>query len=139
MALPLLEKNLVENASKTGPMVHEPLEWGNTAHVEQLLAADEDGFELVVLADCVHWPELFEPLVSTLASLVTSPETQCLMAYEERNAKTEAEFFAMLRAGDKFVVRRLEESEMDPRFYYGSTRMISRLQHNVSITRPAVG
>ena len=70
---------------------------------------------LQVLADCVHWPELFQPLCTTLNWLVPVG-TQCLMAYEERNAKTEAEFFAMLQMTG-FEYRRLGADELDPRYY----------------------
>ena len=38
------------------------------------------------------------------------------MAYEERNAKTEAEFFAMLQMTG-FEYRRLGADELDPRYY----------------------
>jgi predicted nicotinamide N-methyase len=70
------------------------LAWG----IEYLEKAKglEAPYDLILLSDCVHWPDLFQPLVDTLYALA-GPETEILMAYEKRIFEDEIPFFAKLK------------------------------------------
>ena len=126
-ALRLLEKNIKVNASLIreaglkAALTCAPLEWGVKSHAATLTA--DGAYDLILIADCVHWPELFSPLIESLVDVMTTgPETRCLIAYEERKPEVEAAFFALLKGkreqgGGGFIIRKLREEEMDPRFY----------------------
>merc|ERR1712070_621955 len=87
-----------------------PLEWGDISRAQALGSAP---FDLVLVSDCVHWPELFDPLFQTLKAVI-GENTQCLISYEVRNETTEKEFFNKLRK--EFVVYKLGANELHPRF-----------------------
>ena len=105
-ALPLLRKNV---ALVNAKLPHEravcavaELEWGDA---EQAAAAAEKGLDVVIVSDCVHWPELFAPLIDSLVALAGEQRRGAvvLISYEERNAVVEDEFFEQLRR--RFDVR----------------------------------
>jgi len=73
-------------------------------------------FDVIVLADCVYWEHLFDPLLSALLALA-EPQTLVLLAQTPRRNKVEKRFFTKL--GKRFhvnVVERLKpELDLDER------------------------
>ncbi|KAJ3286087.1 hypothetical protein HK104_009186 [Borealophlyctis nickersoniae] len=126
IALPLLEKNVKEvgnggeiegvkmtagTAGTTAGNDSEvrtrtaPLDWTVAAEAEAL-----GQFDIILIADCMAWPELYPPLVDTLERLC-GPKSIVIMAYERRNFEAEVDFFAMF--GKKFAFRNVPEEEQD--------------------------
>lgn len=63
-------------------------------------------YDLVLMADVVHWPDLFQPLIETLDA-VTSESSEILLAYERRIFRTRFRFSSCLERG--FRLRTLKK------------------------------
>ena len=63
---------------------------------------------LVLIADCVYWPELFAPLADTLCSLCAERDAVVLMAHTRR-WKRDGQFFKML-VKKGLEVRKIDET-----------------------------
>ena len=106
LALPLLKVNVDEQPTEGHvPVRVAQLDWTSQSDAEAL-----GTFDLILIADCVVWPELFAPLVNTLERISHS-ETQIILAYERRNFDQEVNFFALL--GEKFSFRDVPAEEQD--------------------------
>lgn len=71
--------------------------------------------DVILIADCIHWPEMFQPLITTLLSLTSSSpstSTVILIAYERREFGVEASFFKML--GEHFTFTHIPETQQHP-------------------------
>jgi hypothetical protein len=101
IALPLLQRNVDHYFKQIGKICLPsditvcPLDWLDAQQHQQ----NREKFDLILASDCVHWPELFQPLVDTLAAHSLA-DTEILLAYERRDFDKEAEFFRCL--GEKF-------------------------------------
>uniref|UniRef100_A0A7S2GHQ3 Calmodulin-lysine N-methyltransferase n=1 Tax=Octactis speculum TaxID=3111310 RepID=A0A7S2GHQ3_9STRA len=102
----------------------------------------EGGAKLVVLlADCVYWPELFGPLLDTLTGLCDSCGATVIMAHTRR-WKKDGRFFSL--AGKRLAVSKIhEEVSVDAEgarvvmriFQMSSrTRVVEQLQENQDST-----
>ncbi|KAI7867568.1 putative methyltransferase-domain-containing protein [Spinellus fusiger] len=87
--MPLLQSN--QATCTTQAIVHcSPLHWGNSHDATRLL---HDGpYDLVVVSDCVYFPELFAPLLHTLCD-VCSPTTRVVIGYKCRSLEKETGFW----------------------------------------------
>lgn len=98
-ALPLLQHNLDNYLQrKNSPHCNislRSLDWSETAS----RTPQEEKFDLIIASDCVHWPELFQPLVDTLFAY-SHPLTEVLLSYERRDFSGEVEFFKIF--GERF-------------------------------------
>ncbi|KAI8995731.1 putative methyltransferase-domain-containing protein [Gaertneriomyces semiglobifer] len=65
---------------------------------------------LILLADCVYTPSLYQPLVASLLS-ISDENTEILLAYEKRDFGKEMEFFALF--GKEFTFSHVKENELD--------------------------
>ena len=112
-ALRLLNMNVAANAHlfQIEPNV-VPLSWGDNEQAA-LLLEHAGSFDLIVVSDCVHWPELFEKLIDTMDALSTV-QTAIYLSYEVRNFSREKEFFAL--AKQRFLIDILPKEELDPEF-----------------------
>lgn len=91
--LPLIRDNVrthYENKPDQADIYIEPLHWGNKEHGRALLQEGE--FDLVVISDCVYFPELFPLLIETLVQ-ICSPKTQVVIGYKCRSLEKEAGFW----------------------------------------------
>ncbi|KAJ3030522.1 Methyltransferase-like protein 21D [Rhizophlyctis rosea] len=107
MSLPLLKVNVKEQPAldRTAPVQVVQLDWTSKEDAETL-----GTFDVILVADCVVWPELFAPLVDTLGR-ISRPGTELILAYERRNFDQEVEFFALL--GEMFSFRNVPDEEQD--------------------------
>lgn len=78
------------------------LDW--TAPLPASVAAER--FDLILCADCVFWPELFSPLLSTLGALCTDGQQRVLLAAMDRQGRARAFVDAASAAG--WVTTRLD-------------------------------
>lgn len=76
--LPRLQR-LVDHNGASGAVRVEALDW--TRPLPEPIASRR--WDVVLSADCVFWPELFEPLLSTLEALV-HPKTRVILAVSDR-------------------------------------------------------
>ncbi|RUP52329.1 putative methyltransferase-domain-containing protein [Jimgerdemannia flammicorona] len=109
-SLPLLKKNLLENAvtgSKTSRVVVEELDWEHTDLIGTALAGP---YDVVLLSDCLWYPPIYEPLVKSL-SAVAGPSTIVILAYEKRDFDKEIEFFKMF--SQKFAFKDVNSEEQN--------------------------
>ncbi|KAI9199736.1 putative methyltransferase-domain-containing protein [Polychytrium aggregatum] len=108
--IPLLNHNLTLALARDSALAKvfristEVLEWSDPSVSDGPVARLAP--DLVLIADCVHWPELFTPLIATLEA-ISSHETLIVLAYERRNFDVEVEFFAQL--GKKFSFAHVPE------------------------------
>lgn len=109
-AMPLLTKN-------TEPQIDAAiLEWGNEEQAKvNVLDKLESDIDLIVLSDCIFWPELYESLVASLRSLAIRSTPKILLGFERRNFEQEIEFFRSF--GKYFRFRDIKPDEMDPEYY----------------------
>ncbi|KAI8809626.1 putative methyltransferase-domain-containing protein [Cladochytrium replicatum] len=117
--LPLLQRNVdvfrktfVQRNGGEIPLRAVELDWKNALSTTAELVRSGP-FDVVLCSDCVHWPELFDPLVSTMEGL-TIPSTQVYLTYERREFATEIPFFQ--RWGKSFAFRNVKEEDMDPTY-----------------------
>lgn len=104
-ALDLLRRNAGEFQSKHADIQTKirvaELNWLTSKEQQQQTPTGDDRFDVILIADCVHWPELFGPLISTVRNL-SHPETLILLGYEKRDFAAEAEFFRQFGAHFRF-------------------------------------
>ncbi|GAB5591534.1 hypothetical protein Unana1_06434 [Umbelopsis nana] len=88
---PLIQQNVDHyRDSLTAQVVVQPLHWGDTEHGTRVL---EDGdIDLVIVSDCVYFPELFEMLTETLLQ-VCSATTKVVIGYKSRSLEKETGFW----------------------------------------------
>lgn len=110
----LAVKNIELNDVKNARAVELP--WGREGVDSAKTAGLPGEFDAVLLADVVHWPELFDPLIETL-NLLCGQEVEILLAYEKREFDKEVEFFA--KFGEKFSFRDIKEDEQHEDFKGG--------------------
>ncbi|ORE01146.1 hypothetical protein BCV72DRAFT_217851, partial [Rhizopus microsporus var. microsporus] len=93
--VPLIQENVnmhyrpTENAAE---VIVERLHWGNRQDSERLLALAGGHFDLVVISDCVYFPELFELLLSTVLD-VCDMSTKVVIGYKCRSLEKEIGFW----------------------------------------------
>ncbi|KAI7860295.1 putative methyltransferase-domain-containing protein [Circinella umbellata] len=114
--LPLIQDNVnahyepvVEDDSATVRV--ERLHWGNSKDTANIL---RDGpIDLIVISDCVYFPELFNILTATLVEICTSPETKIVIGYKCRSLEKESGFWQDYfgRYFEYEPVRKLEPEE----------------------------
>jgi hypothetical protein len=115
-AMDIINENIELNRDQ--PMISSKIEaqvlnWGDVDHVSFIMdrfadnshndtvssSSDRQAPPLVLIADCVYWENLFDPLVQTIRSLVLDYKCTVLMAYVKRWKKC-SKFFQMLRKKD---------------------------------------
>jgi len=84
---------------QAGTLEAEELDWRAAAAGGPVPAG---AFEIVCWADCVFWPELFQPLIGTLGRLV-GPRTAVIFSLPNRGTHPGA--FLELLAGGRFAVK----------------------------------
>lgn len=93
--LPLIRDNVATHYqphnADTSTTVHvQRLHWGNKEDINALLA---DGpIDLVIVSDCVYFPELFELLTTTLQDICNTT-TKVVIGYKCRSLEKEAGFW----------------------------------------------
>ena len=129
--VPHLERNVQANAQLFSAAPDDPHAWthasGGTVRIAALSWREEvrvRDVDMVVVADCVYWEELFEPLLRTLGALCGA-STRVLLSQTPRRGKVEGRFFK--RARRAFHVRVLErwkerDSDRQPITLYELTR-----------------
>jgi hypothetical protein len=88
---PLIQKYVDHyQDSLTAQVEVQHLHWGDAEHCHQIL---EDGeIDLVIVSDCVYFPELFEVLTETLLQ-VCSMNTKVVIGYKSRSLEKETGFW----------------------------------------------
>ncbi|KAJ1535359.1 hypothetical protein HK096_002703, partial [Nowakowskiella sp. JEL0078] len=110
-ALPLLQKNVDDCTSLLVDVTVtvEELDWTEISIEGRFL----DQFDIILAADCIHWPELFDPLISTMLKLSDS-NTEVIISYERREFDKEVEFFR--HWGNYFGFRNVPVDSLDEQF-----------------------
>lgn len=90
--VPLIKENveLSNIPSDAAEVIVERLHWGNKGDADRLLK--EGRFDLVVVSDCVYFPELFGMLQSTLLD-VCDMSTRVVIGYKCRSLEKEVGFW----------------------------------------------
>jgi hypothetical protein len=123
--LPVLEVNVKHNPHISNRIKIQRVAWGTedwryftdanlisneNTNIDQLQdssssssSSSSSQIELVLLADCVYWPVLFEPLVSTLRGLCSSEVNggqgaTVIMAHTRRWKKVRYTFYSIPRS-----------------------------------------
>jgi predicted RNA methylase len=92
-----------------GEIAVDSLAWGNEIDMERYAVAK---YDMILVADCVYWEELFVPLLNTLIKLTTiSPNTLILLSQTVRRQHIEKRFFKRLHA--HFIVDMVSEEKKD--------------------------
>ncbi|ORZ18971.1 putative methyltransferase-domain-containing protein [Absidia repens] len=96
--IPLIEENVQEHHIQDGAHAQvfcERLHWGNHQDSKRLLDKVGGQFDLVVISDCVYFPELFELLMDTLLDLckVDNVDTKVVIGYKCRSLEKETGFW----------------------------------------------
>uniref|UniRef100_A0A7S4VU57 Calmodulin-lysine N-methyltransferase n=1 Tax=Alexandrium monilatum TaxID=311494 RepID=A0A7S4VU57_9DINO len=117
--LPTLWRTLELNPffCRRGLVEVDDLDWRHVAEGRKTVPGP---FGLICWADCVHWPELFEPLCATLERLA-GPDTVVLFSAESRG-RTEAFLQRMRRSFRVFEVwksRAAAPGDVDVRIFRG--------------------
>ena len=113
MVRPLFERNAQGNAAAlagrkgVGAVAFEPLDWRAPPPAAVLAAGP---FAYALASDCVFWPELFEPLIGTMAALsaAQAPRPLHFFLLIEPRSPRELDFFVALRAAG-FTYAKLDE------------------------------
>ncbi|KAI9020323.1 putative methyltransferase-domain-containing protein [Hyaloraphidium curvatum] len=120
------------NATRAGENVKvAELPWGKD-HLDALRAGGlEPPYDVVLLSDVVHWPDLFEPLMETLVAVSTPAgagtagrRTAVFLAYERRDLEVEARFFHLL--GQEFPFSHVKEEDQHEDFKGGEDLWLFR-------------
>ena len=116
-AMDIINENIELNRDQSSSLREieaQVLSWGDMGHVTSIMDRFADNSHtdtastsldgeipppLVLIADCVYWENLFEPLVQTIRCLVLHYKCTVLMAYVKRWKKC-SKFFQMLRKKD---------------------------------------
>ncbi|KAI9013842.1 putative methyltransferase-domain-containing protein [Phycomyces nitens] len=92
--VPLMQANqdaLFPTPDKQSPLVVcTDLCWGSSADADRVL--DKRPFDLIIVSDCVYFPELFGILTHTLRE-VCGPDTQVVIGYKCRSLEKETGFW----------------------------------------------
>ena len=99
---PIIDKNLELNGL-AGHVQVMPLKWGEDIE-SSVFEAD-----VLLISDCVYLESCFDPLLTTLKSLISRSSTVCLMSYKKRR-KAEKQFFIKLKK--HFCVEKLDIGEI---------------------------
>ena len=115
MVQPLFERNLEANqgglaaaaAARGGSLAFQALDW--TAPLPPAAAA-AGPFDYALASDCVYWPELFGPLIATMAALsaAQAPAPLHFFLLIEPRTQRELHFFTALEAAG-FLHGKLDE------------------------------
>jgi predicted nicotinamide N-methyase len=88
---PLIQQNIEsQKAAVTAQVSVQSLHWGDKEHGRRVLSEGE--LDLVIVSDCVYFPELFELLTNTLLQ-VCSMKTQVVIGYKSRSLEKEIGFW----------------------------------------------
>ena len=104
MVMPLLESNVKNSAAKAS-VTTQMLDW------TQLSTESQQNYDLILVSDCVVWPNLFQALVDALM-LYSQSTTEILLCYERRDFDSEVPFFRMF--GEKFFFNAVPATEFHP-------------------------
>lgn len=90
--VPLIQENVTLSniPNDRAQVIVDRLHWGNENDAKRLLS--KGGFDLVVVSDCVYFPELFEMLLSTLLD-VCDMSTRVVIGYKCRSLEKEVGFW----------------------------------------------
>ncbi|KAI8890940.1 hypothetical protein K501DRAFT_328108 [Backusella circina FSU 941] len=89
--VPLIQENVDKyHNDKGASVVVDRLHWGNQEDARRLRG--QEGFDLVVISDCVYFPELFEILLETLLE-VCDASTRVVIGYKCRSLEKETGFW----------------------------------------------
>ncbi|KAI9305351.1 putative methyltransferase-domain-containing protein [Cunninghamella echinulata] len=97
--VPLIQENVdlhysKDDAINRASVFCERLHWGNQRDAELLLEKIGGGsFDLVVISDCVYFPELFQPLMNTLLQICQDDTTKVVIGYKCRSLEKETGFW----------------------------------------------
>lgn len=85
--------NNKDDDGKHAKVFCERLHWGNQHDAEQILKKADDHFDLIVISDCVYFPELFQPLMDTLLHICKDDTTKVVIGYKCRSLEKETGFW----------------------------------------------
>ncbi|KAI7889878.1 putative methyltransferase-domain-containing protein [Mucor mucedo] len=91
--VPLIQENVKLHAIEredAAEIIVDRLHWGNSEDATRLLAGGR--FDLVVVSDCVYFPELFSMLLDTLLD-VCDESTRVVIGYKCRSLEKEVGFW----------------------------------------------
>ncbi|KAI7899092.1 cyclic nucleotide-binding-like protein [Cokeromyces recurvatus] len=80
------------NTSSAAEIIVDRLHWGNHQDAQRLLQRAGGHFDLIVVSDCVYFPELFGMLLETLLDVCGS-ETKIVIGYKTRSLEKEVGFW----------------------------------------------
>lgn len=88
---PLIQQNVdTQNQALSARVSVQPLHWGDMEHGKRIL--DEGELDLIIVSDCVYFPELFQLLTNTLLQVCTM-KTQVVIGYKSRSLEKEIGFW----------------------------------------------
>ncbi|CAO3632581.1 unnamed protein product [Mucor fragilis] len=92
--VPLIQENVnlhyTNNDDNAAEIIVDRLHWGNHQDAKKLV--DQGRFDLVIVSDCVYFPELFGMLLDTLLD-VCDASTQVVIGYKCRSLEKEVGFW----------------------------------------------
>ncbi|CAO0789443.1 unnamed protein product [Mucor circinelloides] len=92
--VPLIQENVnlhyANNDDNAAEIIVDRLHWGNHEDARKLV--DQGRFDLVIVSDCVYFPELFGMLLDTLLD-VCDASTQVVIGYKCRSLEKEVGFW----------------------------------------------
>ncbi|KAI8098806.1 putative methyltransferase-domain-containing protein [Halteromyces radiatus] len=99
--IPLIEENVKAHHIQDGQHAQvfcERLHWGNQQDAQRVLDKVGGHFDLVVISDCVYFPELFQPLMDTLLWICSNndddqEQTKVVIGYKCRSLEKETGFW----------------------------------------------
>jgi hypothetical protein len=109
--VPLIQENVDKYHNHNASVIADRLHWGNRQDAKRL---KKEGFDLVVVSDCVYFPELFGMLLDTLLD-VCDAATQVVIGYKCRSLEKETGFWQDYfgRYFEYEPVRKLERIKQD--------------------------
>lgn len=102
--MPLLEMNAKRSEKKN--ITTGVCDWTDVSH-----GSSEVKYDLILVSDCVVWPNLFQPLIDTIYRFSHSG-TEILLCYERRDFEAQVPFFR--KFGDKFFFNAVPPEEFHP-------------------------
>ncbi|KAG2182390.1 hypothetical protein INT43_007320 [Umbelopsis isabellina] len=88
---PLIQQNVDAQKQALSALVSvQSLHWGDMTHGKRIL--DEGELDLIIVSDCVYFPELFQLLTNTLLQVCTK-KTQVVIGYKSRSLEKEIGFW----------------------------------------------
>uniref|UniRef100_A0A7S2SQV4 Calmodulin-lysine N-methyltransferase n=1 Tax=Rhizochromulina marina TaxID=1034831 RepID=A0A7S2SQV4_9STRA len=79
-AVPLLERNRTRNLDPSTVSVVLTQPWGEALHPD---IAAKAPFDFILVADCIYWPHLYEPLIKTICDC-SGTGSRVLISFEQR-------------------------------------------------------